>query len=67
MYLLHFERPYTGRMQHYIGFTQNDLALGRIHTGQVVTDHVAAETATIDLGGLTLISLVRTRQSYLMR
>jgi hypothetical protein len=26
------------------------IALGRIHTGQVVTAHVAAETVTIDLG-----------------
>lgn len=24
-YLLHFERPYKGPMQHYIGFTQCDL------------------------------------------
>jgi hypothetical protein len=27
------------------------ITLGRIHTGQVVTAHVAAETITIDLGG----------------
>jgi hypothetical protein len=26
------------------------IALGRIHVGQVVTVHVAAETVTIDLG-----------------
>ena len=26
------------------------IALGRIHAGQVVTVHVAAETITIDLG-----------------
>jgi hypothetical protein len=25
VYLLHFERPYSGRMQHYIGFTRDDL------------------------------------------
>jgi predicted GIY-YIG superfamily endonuclease len=25
VYLLHFERPHSGRMQHYIGFTRDDL------------------------------------------
>jgi hypothetical protein len=25
VYLLHFERPYNGRSQHYLGFTRNDL------------------------------------------
>ena len=25
VYLLHFERPYSGRSRHYLGFTQGDL------------------------------------------
>ena len=25
MYLLHFERPYNGRSQHYLEFIRNDL------------------------------------------
>ena len=25
VYLLHFERPYKGRLRHYLGFTQGDV------------------------------------------
>lgn len=32
VYLLHFERPYHGPMQHYVGFTTHDL-------DQRLTDH----------------------------
>jgi hypothetical protein len=36
------------------------IALGRIHAGQVVTVHVAAETITIDLAGEDTRTLRRT-------
>jgi len=41
MYLLHFEHPYNGPMQHYVGFTASDLDQRlkdhRAETGAVTT------------------------------
>jgi hypothetical protein len=36
------------------------MALGRIHAGQVVTVHVAADTITIDLGSEDTRTVLRT-------
>jgi hypothetical protein len=46
-YLLHFEHPYNGPMQHYVGFTASDLDQRlkdhRAGTGAVTTRRPGAE------------------------
>jgi hypothetical protein len=47
--------------------TGQKIALGRIHAGQVVTVHVAAETITIDLGGEDTRTVRRTTTTQPVR
>jgi hypothetical protein len=61
-HLVGYPAPYLRRASNtgVIMVAGQKITFGRIHTGQVVTVHVAAETITIDLGGDDTLTVRQT-------